>query len=132
MVKERIHKNLDVLPVGTIPPNPTELLFSERLSSLLNVMRDKYDLIIIDCPPIDIVADASIINNLVDVTIYVLRSGLMDKQMLPEVEKYYTEKRFRNMVLLLNGTTEESNGYGYRRYGYGYGYGYGDNSKKKR
>lgn len=132
MVKGRIHKNLDVLPVGTIPPNPTELLFSERLSSLLKDMRRQYDLIIIDCPPIDIVADASIINNLVDVTIYVLRSGLMDKHMLPEVEKYYTEKRFHNMVLMLNGTTEESNGYGYRRYGYGYGYGYGDSNKKKR
>ncbi len=133
MVKQRIHKNLDVLPVGTIPPNPTELLFSERLSSLLKVMREKYDLIIVDCPPIDIVADASIVNDLVDVTVYVLRSGLMDRQMLPEVEKFYTEKRFNNMVLLLNGTTEESNGYGYRRYGYGYGYGgYGNNKKKRK
>lgn len=131
MVKERIHKNLDVLPVGTIPPNPTELLFSERLSSLIKSMRERYDLIVIDCPPIDIVADASIINNMVDVTVYVLRSGLMDRQMLPEVEKYYTDKRFNNMVLLLNGTTEESNGYGYRRYGYGYGYGYGNEKKKK-
>lgn len=123
MVRERIHKNLDVLPVGTIPPNPTELLFSERLSSLIKSMRENYDIIVIDCPPIDIVADASIINNMVDVTIYVLRSGLLDRHMLPEVEKFYTEKRFNNMVLLLNGTTEESNGYGYRRYGYGYGYG---------
>lgn len=130
MVRERIHKNLDVLPVGTIPPNPTELLFSERLSSLLKSMRDIYDIIVIDCPPIDIVADASIINNLADVTIYVLRSGLLDRHMLPEVEKYYTEKRFNNMVLLLNGTTEESNGYGYRRYGYGYGYG-NDRVQKK-
>ena len=122
MVRERIHKNLDVLPVGTIPPNPTELLFSERLSSLIKSMRESYDIIVIDCPPIDIVADASIINNMVDVTIYVLRSGLLDRHMLPEVEKFYTEKRFNNMVLLLNGTTEESNGYGYRRYGYGYDY----------
>ena len=71
------------------------------------------------------------INDLIDVTVYVLRSGLMDRQMLPEVEKYYTDKRFKNMVLLLNGTTEESNGYGYRRYGYGYGYGYGNSKKKK-
>lgn len=132
MVKERIHKNLDVLPVGTIPPNPTELLFSERLSSMLKGMRDIYDIIVIDCPPIDIVADASIINNLADVTIYVLRSGLLDRHMLPEVEKYYTEKRFNNMVLLLNGTTEESNGYGYRRYGYGYGYGNDRGQKKKK
>ena len=132
MVKERIHKQLDVLPVGTIPPNPTELLFSERLSSLIKSMRDYYDIIVIDCPPIDIVADASIINNLVDVTIYVLRSGLLDRHMLPEVEKYYVDKRFNNMVLLLNGTTEESNGYGYRRYGYSYGYGYGYGQRKSK
>ena len=95
-------------------------------------MRDYYDIIVIDCPPIDIVADASIINNLVDVTIYVLRSGLLDRHMLPEVEKYYVDKRFNNMVLLLNGTTEESNGYGYRRYGYSYGYGYGYGQRKSK
>lgn len=131
IVKGKIHENLDVLPVGTIPPNPTELLFSENLSSMLVKMRDIYDYIIIDCPPIDIVADASIINKHVDVTLYVLRSGLLDRQMLPEIEKYYVEKRFNNMVLLLNGTTEESNGYGYRRYGYGYGYGYSNASNSK-
>jgi len=130
LVKGKIHEFLDVLPVGTIPPNPTELLFSERLSSLMADMRKVYDIIVIDCPPIDIVADASIINNLVDLTVYVLRSGLMDRQMLPEIEKYYSEKRFNNMVILLNGTTEESNGYGYRRYGYGYGYGYGSYRSK--
>ena len=132
MVKGKIHENLDVLPVGTIPPNPTELLFSDLLSSLIINMREVYDYIIIDCPPIDIVADASIINKHVDVTLYVLRSGLLDRQMLPEIEKYYVEKRFNNMVILLNGTTEESNGYGYRRYGYGYGYGYGSSSKSKK
>lgn len=128
MVKGRIHENLDVIPVGTIPPNPTELLFSERLSQLISKVRGTYDIIIIDCPPIDIVADASIINNHVDVTLYVLRSGLLDRQMLPEIDRYYSEKRFNNMVILLNGTTEESNGYGYRRYGYGYGYGYTSNN----
>ncbi|MBP5687587.1 MAG: polysaccharide biosynthesis tyrosine autokinase [Muribaculaceae bacterium] len=132
MVKGKIHENLDVLPVGTIPPNPTELLFSDLLSELIADMREKYDYIIIDCPPIDIVADASIINKHVDVTLYVLRSGLLDRQMLPEIEKYYVDKRFNNMVILLNGTTDESNGYGYRRYGYGYGYGYGNSSKSKK
>lgn len=131
LVKGKIHENLDVLPVGTIPPNPTELLFSELLSKLMVTMRERYNYIIIDCPPIDIVADASIINKHVDVTLYVLRSGLLDRQMLPEIERYYEEKRFNNMVLLLNGTTEESNGYGYRRYGYGYGYGYGNSSSTK-
>ena len=133
LVHGKIHENLDILPVGTIPPNPTELLFSEHLSSLIKNMREVYDYIIIDCPPIEIVADASIINKHVDVTLYVLRSGLLDRQMLPEIERYYEEKRFNNMVLLLNGTTEESNGYGYHRYGYGYGYGnFSDKSKKNK
>lgn len=131
MVKGKIHENLDVLPVGTIPPNPTELLFSDRLTTLMSQMREIYDLVIIDCPPIEIVADASIINKHVDVTIYVLRSGLLDRQMLPEIDGYYKDKRFNNMVVLLNGTTEESNGYGYRRYGYGYGYGYGNSNNRK-
>ena len=59
LVKEKTHVNLDIIPVGTIPPNPTELLFSERLPGLLNKMHDKYDYIFIDCPPVEIVADAS-------------------------------------------------------------------------
>lgn len=128
MVKNFIHENVDVLPVGSTPPNPTELLFSDQLETMINQMKQNYDYIIIDCPPLDIVADASIINKLCDLTIFVIRSGCFDKKMLPDVERIYQENRYNNMTLILNGTHDNYTGYGYRSYGYGYGYGY--HSKK--
>ena len=64
---------LDIYPVGIIPPNPAELLSTERLSELLDQLRPHYDLILIDCPPAEIVADASIITAVVDMTLFVLR-----------------------------------------------------------
>ena len=73
---------------------------------------------VIDCPPVEIVADATIVNKLCDMTVYVIRSGVMERSMLPEVEKYYTDKRFKNMSVILNGTNKENSGYG--RYGYTY------------
>jgi capsular exopolysaccharide synthesis family protein len=126
LVKEKTHVNLDIIPVGTIPPNPTELLFSERLPGLLNKMHDKYDYIFIDCPPVEIVADASIVNKFCDMTVFVIRSGLLDRGALPDIEKYYVEKRYGNMVVIFNGTTPQVSGYGYHKYGYSYGYGYGN------
>ena len=120
--------DLAVIPVGTLPPNPTELLFSERLEALLRQLRAQYDYIFIDCPPAEIVADASIINKWVDQTLFVVRAGLLDRAMLAEVERYYTEKRYKNLSLLLNGTDSGSGRYGYKygyRYGYHYGYHYG-------
>lgn len=115
----------DVLPVGTIPPNPTELLSGERLQALLTDFRTRYDYILIDCPPIELVADTHIIEKYADRTIFVVRAGLLERSMLPELEALYTEHKFKNMAVLLNGT--EGNGsyrYGYR---YGYHYGYGSN-----
>lgn len=115
----------DVLPVGTIPPNPTELLSGERLQALLTDFRTRYDYILIDCPPIELVADTHIIEKYADRTIFVVRTGLLERSMLSELEALYTEHKFKNMAVLLNGT--EGNGsyrYGYR---YGYHYGYGSN-----
>ncbi|WP_418826081.1 GumC family protein [Phocaeicola sp.] len=124
----------DVLPVGTIPPNPTELLSSERLQVLFADFRTRYDYILIDCPPIELVADTHIIEKYADRTIFVVRAGLLERSMMPELEALYTEHKFKNMAVLLNGT--EGNGsyrYGYR-YGYHYGYGssyYYGNEKQK-
>lgn len=124
----------DILPVGTIPPNPTELLASECLQTLLANFRTRYDYILIDCPPIELVADTHIIGKYADRTIFVVRAGLLERSMLPELETLYIEHKFKNMAVLLNGT--EGNGsyrYGYR-YGYHYGYGssyYYGNEKQK-
>lgn len=120
IVKGTITPNLDFLPVGTMPPNPTELLFSPRFDEMITRLRSEYDLVLIDCPPVEIVADATIINKLCDMTVFVIRSGLMERSMLPDVEKYYTEGRYKNLSIILNGTNRDNSGYG--RYGYAYGY----------
>lgn len=117
--------SLDVLPIGKIPPNPTELLYSPKLKPMFDELRQQYDYIFIDCPPIEIVADATIISREADITLFIVRAGLLERAMLPELEKNYNEKKFNNMAMLLNGTDAEHH-YGYHRYGYGYGrYGYG-------
>ena len=119
------NKVLDILPVGKTPPNPTELLYSPKLKPMLDELRQHYDYIFVDCPPVEIVADATIISRESDVTIFVIRAGLLDRSMLPELQKNYDEKKYNNMAMLLNGTDAEHH-YGYHRYGYGYGrYGYG-------
>ena len=119
MVKGSINPNLDTIPVGTTPPNPTELLFNEKLTEMMEEMRTRYDYIIIDCPPLEVVADASIINKMCDMTVFVIRSGLFDKSLLPDIEKLYQEERYKNMAVILNGTYDEGLGYGYHGYGYG-------------
>ncbi|MDE5702210.1 MAG: polysaccharide biosynthesis tyrosine autokinase, partial [Bacteroides sp.] len=87
---------LEIIPVGTIPPNPTELLFSERLNQSIAKLRKEYDYIFIDCPPVEIVADATIISQLVDMTLFIIRAGLLDRSMLPEIERFYTDKKYKN------------------------------------
>ena len=118
---------LSVIPCGTLPPNPTELIETERFTNLVNSLREEYDYVLLDCPPIEIVADAAIVEKLVDRTIFVIRAGLFERSMMPELDRIYAEKRFRNMGLVLNGTVAQGSRYGYK-YGYGYGYGYGNYS----
>lgn len=120
---------LDVIPTGTIPPNPAELLFSPHLAKMLEELRQEYDIIFLDCPPIEIVADASVVSKYADRTVFIIRAGLMEREMLPVVESYYNDQKFHNMSVLLNGTTAAGSRYGYHRYGYHYGYAYGYGSK---
>lgn len=122
--------NLQILPIGVVPPNPTELLETNHFPDLIAELRGKYDYILIDCPPIEVVADAQIIDKQADRTVFVLRAGLFERSMLPQLDRLYDEKKFKNMAIILNGTNSNSGRYGYShsyRYGYGYGYGYGYN-----
>lgn len=120
---------IDVLPCGKLPPNPSELLYTPYFEKLMNSVREEYDYVFVDCPPVEIVADASIVNRYVDQTLFVIRAKLMERTILPEIEQWYQEKRYKNLSLVLNGTSGEGgySRYGYHRYGsYGrYGYGYG-------
>lgn len=126
VVNNVVHANVGVIPVGTIPPNPSELLFSPKMETLIASLRKEYDLVFIDCPPVEIVADTSIIAKWADMTLFVVRSGLMEREMLPVIDSYYADHKLNNMALLLNGTTVAYGGrYGYHRYGYRYGYHYG-------
>ena len=115
-------KGLDIIPVGIIPPNPTELLLSDRLQLLITELKQRYDYVFLDCPPYGIIADTSIIAKVADRSIFVIRVGLFDRRALQEIDTIY--KQLPNMSLLINGS-RQSSGYGYSRYGYGYGYGYG-------
>ena len=121
IVSYKGYTNLHILPIGTVPPNPTELLEDSKLAMLIEALRPEYDYIFIDCPPVDIVADAQIIEKWADRTIFVVRSGLLDRSMLSELENMYTGKRFKNLSMILNGTESTGGRYGYR-YGYHYGY----------
>lgn len=115
---------LDAIGIGIVPPNPAELLSSKKLDSFISELRKQYDYIILDCPPVEIVTDAKVINRLADMTIFIVRAGLLEKDELPTIQEYFDTDRYCNMAILLNGTDIHS-GYGYHRYGYHYGYGKG-------
>ncbi|MFR9581024.1 MAG: polysaccharide biosynthesis tyrosine autokinase [Rikenellaceae bacterium] len=127
IVKDSLHANLDLLPVGVIPPNPSELLLSDKFGELIAQLRGRYDYIFMDGTPVEIVPDASIVEKHCDSTIFVVRAGLMDSRLIPELKELYTSKQFRSMSILLNCVNGRRRGYyGYGKYGYGYGkYGYG-------
>ena len=123
IVKHSEFENLYVLPVGVIPPNPTELISETRFNELIEQLRTKFDLIIIDCPPIEILADTQIIEKQADRTLFIIRVGLMERVLLNDLKDIYENNKFKKMSMILNGTYNESGHYG--RYGYHYGYGYG-------
>jgi capsular exopolysaccharide synthesis family protein len=119
-----IAENFYILPVGTLPPNPSELLISDRFAEMLEKMKEQFDYIFLDCPPIDIVADSNIVTSHVDLTIMVLRANLIRKDVLPILEGLYRSNKFNHMALILNGVELSYKKYGYGSSGYGYGYGY--------
>ena len=115
-------ENLDLLPVGTIPPNPSELVSQPKFKQMIEQLKTEYDYILIDCPPIDIVADTQIIAECSDRTIFIVRAGVLDRKDVPNLQKAYDEKRFKNLCYVFNGVETEVSYYGH--YGH-YGH-YGD------
>ena len=122
-------KGLDYIPVGAIPPNPIELLSNPLFGKLIEALRDNYQYILIDTPPVNLVADTDIIERSVNRTLFVIRAGLFERGMLSALENDYRNSRLKNMALVLNATHVNASGNGYRYgYKYGYGYGYHENS----
>ena len=119
-----INDQLYMLPSGTIPPNPAEVLMSDKMELLFKTIKDKYDYIIVDTSAVGLVTDTFIIAKYADLFVYVVRANYLDKRQLSIAETAYLEKRLPNMSILLNGVAS--------RKGYGYGYGYGGKTKKKR
>jgi len=125
IIQDDNYPGIDIIPAGPTPPNPAELLLSERLDDLVNELRHNYDYIVIDNVPCRMVADAIISNRVADLTLYVVRAGKLDRRLLPDIEQLYREEKLKNMAMILNGVNPGYGyGYGYGdRYGYGYGYG---------
>lgn len=112
--------NLYFLPVGVRPPNPTELLSSDRFKELIAQLRTEFEYIFIDCPPASYMADTRIIERLADRTLFVLRVGLFQRDMLETLEEDFQKGTFKNMAVIVNGSALDN------RYGNQYAYGYYD------
>ncbi|WP_316819929.1 polysaccharide biosynthesis tyrosine autokinase [Pedobacter gandavensis] len=114
----KIQENLFMVSSGPIPPNPAELLLSERTQSLMEELKQQFDYIIIDAPPIGIVTDAQLMASYADVCIYVLRQNYTLKQQLTIVEDLVKSQKMKNLSIVINDIQASK--------GYGYGYSYGD------
>jgi capsular exopolysaccharide synthesis family protein len=115
---------LDVLSCGSILPNPSELLEKDKLDELINTLKEHYDEIIIDSPPIHLVTDALVIARVADASLYVVRQGYTHKHELEFIAEINESQRFPKFSIVFNGIkggSGSSSGYGY---GYGYGYNY--------
>ena len=136
---------LDVLPAGAIPPNPSELIETQRMADTVEKLRGMgYDYILFDSSPYLPVADATTMNRYVDANIFMLRAGVCDLKFVEDLDEAVREKRLKNVYIVLNGVDIKARSYGYHygygyghygygygknKYGYGYGYGYGDKHK---
>lgn len=117
---------LSIIPSGTIPPNPAELLMNDRYSDLIETIKNDFDYIIVDTAAVGLVTDTLLISKHADVFVYVVKANYLDKRSLHVADMMFTEKRLPNMTMLLNNVDHR------RSYGYGYGYGYGNNPKKQK
>lgn len=116
LVGDKDFPELTIMPIGHRPPNPAELLESARFREFVDQAREKFDYVILDCPPVDAVVDTQTVGAHADRTIFVVRAGLLDKGAVPEVDELYRSGRFCNMCILLNGTDMAYNRY--HSYGY--------------
>jgi capsular exopolysaccharide synthesis family protein len=128
------HPNIYILSSGLVPPNPAELLLSEKIAALFAALRTQFDIIIIDSAPIGVVTDAQLLAKHSDVNLYVTRQGFSYKNSLEFLNELVEGGRIDKLYLVVNDVKKASSyryGYGYG-HGYGYGsYGYGYTEKKK-
>lgn len=137
--KSTVSDNLYILPGGSIPPNPTELVARKSLDHALEILKEHFDYVILDTAPIGMVTDTQLIARVADLSVYVCRSGYTAKSEFKLINALKEEGKLPHPCILLNGIdmNQRENGsyYGYGKYGkygkygygkkYGYGYGYG-------
>ena len=119
------HENLFIISSGNIPPNPTEIILNERMDIIMKELKEKFDYIIVDAPPIGMVTDAQLLGKYADLTLYIVRQGFTFKEQLSIPQEIYATRKMQNIAILMNDVKHESG------YGYGYGYGYGLEEEKK-
>lgn len=116
---------LDFITAGPIPPNPSELILSKEFEEFLEDMKSRYDIVMIDNPPVGIVSDGIQILANADIPIYVFKSNYSKRVFVQRVEELFNVQKLKSLNVILNGIETKSSIYGYA-YGYGYGYGYGN------
>lgn len=114
---------LDVIVSGPIPPNPAEMILSDRMKEMIDELKKKYDYIILDTPPVGLVSDALELAQYCDVTLYIVRQNFTKKDMITLLNNRVKRGELQNTSIILNGFQNKAK-YG-AGYGYGYGYGYG-------
>lgn len=116
---------LFVIPSGPVPPNPAEIMKVEKLNELFYYLRENFDYVLIDSPPIAAVTDAKILSPLADATLYIVRHNYTNFVFLNLINDVYKKGSLKNIYVVFNGIKNKKIlGYGYGGYGYGYGYGY--------
>lgn len=114
--------NIDFIPTGTLPPNPSELLLHERFGQILQGFNQEYDLVIIDSPPILAVTDAAIIAQMAGAAFMVLKAGLHTKRELEQSFRKFSHSGVIIKGIIFNDMLKSSSRYGYGRYVYQYTY----------
>lgn len=133
IIKETKIKNLSVISAGAIPPNPSELILSNKFKEMIAELKLKFDYLVMDSAPIGPVSDSLLLKDHADTTIFVVRHNITPKIYLKQIEGLNQQKKFDNMCIVFNGLKRRGiggnygyGGYGnYGNYGSGYGYGYG-------
>lgn len=133
VVNEEYNSNLSILFAGVIPPNPSNLFSNNRFEKLIEEAKKEFDFIIVDCPPTIYVNDTFIISKFADLTVYITRYDVTDKELINYSKNLAADNKLINLAYVLNGIKAHSSfNYNYNyKYNYGYGYGYGNDDDKK-
>lgn len=124
VVKKTSNEFIDVITTGPLPPNPSELILTDNMKAILNQLKELYDYIIIDTPPVGLVTDALILMNYSDITFTIVRANYTRKEFIKNLDRLTKEHSHNHVGMILNGVEiGEKYGYGY---GVSYGYGYGN------